>query len=111
MRVEKQALEVVEVPHPDDLALHSLVGINPPLVSRTIKMFSVQLWREGDLVRIIEGELCSSSGCIISIDLQSKSATIEININRGLVNCSCLIFQLQHMYRHGDWVKIFAGPE
>ena len=42
--VEKQALEVVEVPHPDDLAFHSLVGINPSLVSQTIKIFLVQLW-------------------------------------------------------------------
>ena len=42
--VEKQALEVVEVPHPDDLTFHSLVGINPSLVSQTIKIFLVQLW-------------------------------------------------------------------
>ena len=28
----KQILEVVEVPHPDDLAFHHLAGINPPLI-------------------------------------------------------------------------------
>ena len=108
--VEKQVLEVVEVPHPDDLAFHSLVGINPSLVSQTIKIFSAQLWREGDLVRVMEGELRNTPGCIISVDLENKSAAVEIDY-RGLVNYSCLIFELQRVYKHGDSVKIFAGPE
>ena len=108
--VEKQVLEVVEVPHPDDLAFHSLVGINPSLVSQTIKIFSAQLWQDSDLVHVVEGELHGTSGHIISVDLQNKSAAIEIN-HRGLINYSCPIFELQHMYRCGDSVKIFAGPE
>ena len=108
--VEKQVLEVVEVPHPDDLAFHLLVGINPSLVSQTIKIFSAQLWREGDLVRVVEGELRNTPGRIISVDLENKSAAVEIDY-RGLVNYSCPIFELQRVYKHGNSVKIFAGPE
>jgi len=40
----KKVLEVVEVPHPDDLLLHSLAGIDPPLIHRTIKIFLAQFW-------------------------------------------------------------------
>ena len=58
----------------------------------------------------MEGELCGTSGHIISVDLQNKSAAIEINY-RGLINYSCPIFKLQRVYRHGDLVKIFASPE
>ncbi|KIM67432.1 hypothetical protein SCLCIDRAFT_20952 [Scleroderma citrinum Foug A] len=108
--VEKQALEVVEVPHPNDLAFHSLVGINPSLVSQTIKIFSAQLWQEGDLVHVVEGELRNTPGHIISVDLENKSAAVEIDY-RGLINYSCLIFKLQRVYKHGNSVKIFAGPE
>ncbi|KAL4078488.1 hypothetical protein V8B97DRAFT_2021531 [Scleroderma yunnanense] len=75
MMVQKQMLEVVEVSHPNDLAFHLLMGINPPLISQTIRMFLVQLW------------------------------------DGSLLNYSCSIFELQHVHRHGDWVKIFAGSE
>ena len=106
----KKVLEVVELPHPDDLAPYSMAGINPPLVHWTIKMFSAQFWRRGDLVCLMEGELRNTLGPIISVDLQNTSATIEFNGDGGLaVQYSCLILHLQCVYRHGDWVKVFAG--
>ncbi|KAL4063499.1 hypothetical protein V8B97DRAFT_2026405 [Scleroderma yunnanense] len=53
--VQKQMLEVVEVPQPNDLTFHLLVGINPPL-----------LWQGGDLVQLIAGELRNTLGHILS---------------------------------------------
>ena len=46
----KQMLEVVELPHPDDLAFHALAGIDSPLIRWAILTFSAQLWQKGDLV-------------------------------------------------------------
>ncbi|KAL4080649.1 hypothetical protein J3A83DRAFT_4184650 [Scleroderma citrinum] len=83
-------LEVVELPHPDDLAFHVLAGINPSLICWTIAMFLAQLWQEGELV--------NTSGRIISVYLQNQSAVINIDSDEGLVV-------------HEDWVKIFAGPD
>ncbi|KAL4064090.1 hypothetical protein V8B97DRAFT_2026177 [Scleroderma yunnanense] len=104
-------LEVVKLPHPDDLTFHVLAGINPSLIHWTIAMFSAQLWKEGDLVHLIEGELVNTSGRIVSVDLQNQSAVINIDSDGGLVAYSCLISHLQCVHRHGDWVKIFAGPD
>ena len=59
---------------------------------------------------VVEGELHNTPGRIISVDLENKLAAVEIDY-RGLVNYSCPIFELQCVYKHGDSVKIFAGPE
>ncbi|KIM55528.1 hypothetical protein SCLCIDRAFT_30313 [Scleroderma citrinum Foug A] len=108
----KKVLEVVELPHPNDLAPYSMAGINPPLVHWTIKMFSAQFWQQGDLVCLMEGELRNTLGPIISVDLQNTSATIEFNGDGGLaVQYSCPILHLQCVYRRGDWVKVFAGSD
>ena len=64
----KQFLEVVEVPHPDDLAFHHLAGINPPLIQRTIALFLVQLWQEGDLVCILQGEFINTCGSVLAVE-------------------------------------------
>jgi len=108
----KKALEVVEVPHPDDLLLHSLAGIDPPLIHRTIKIFSAQFWRQDDLVCLTEGELRNTSGCILSVDLQNRSAVIAISSDGKLpAQYSSPILHLQRMYRRSDWVKVFAGSD
>ena len=58
----KQMLEVVELPHPDDLAFHALAGIDLPLIHQAILMFLVQLWQKGDLVRVVAGEFADTTG-------------------------------------------------
>ncbi|KIM67506.1 hypothetical protein SCLCIDRAFT_21036 [Scleroderma citrinum Foug A] len=108
----KKTLEVVELPHPDDLVLHSLAGIDPPLIRQTIKMFLAQFWQQGDLVCITEGELFNTSATILSVDFQNKSATVVIDSNGTLpVQHSCPISSLQRTYRRGDSVKVFAGSD
>ena len=37
---------VVEVPHLDDLLLHLLAGIDPPLIHWMIKIFLAQFWQQ-----------------------------------------------------------------
>ena len=110
----KHVLEVVEVPHPDSIAFHVLTGIHPSLIRQTILMFSVQLWQQDNLVRIIKGDLRDRLGHIISIDLENQSATIDTNSDGDDGEAevfACPIFDLQCKYRHGDWVKIFAGDD
>ena len=110
--LSKKTLEVVELPHPDDLVLHSLAGIDPPLIHQTIKMFSAQFWQQGDLICITEGELFNMSATILSVDFQNKSATVVIDSNGTLpVQHSCPISSLQCTYRRGDSVKVFAGSD
>lgn len=107
----KRVLEVVEVPHPDIIAFHNLASIDPSLIRWTILMFSVQLCLQGDLVQIIKGELHDRPGCIISVNLQNQSATIDTNSDGEAEVFNCPIFDLQCEYRHGDWVKVFAGAD
>ena len=108
----KKALEVVKVPHLDDLLLHSLASIDPPLIHQMIKIFSAQFWQQDDLVCLTEGELCNTSGCILSVNLQNRSAVIAISSDRKLpAQYSSPILHLQCMYRCGDWVKVFTGSD
>jgi len=110
----KRVLEVVEVPHPDSIAFHVLAGIHPSLIRQTILMFSAQLWRQDDLVRIVKGDLRDRLGRIISVDLENQSATIDTNSDGDDGEAevfACPIFDLQREYRRGDWVKIFAGDD
>ena len=87
-------------------------GINLPLIHRTVTIFSVQLWREGDLVRITQGELGNACSPILSIDLQNNTTTVDIRSGNGLRGkFSFFIFHLQREHRPGDSVKVFAGPD
>ena len=108
----KQILEVVEAPHPNDLAFHHLAGINPPLIQWTITLFLAQLWQEGNLVHILQGEFVDTCGTILAVNMQNKTATIEIDAEDGLKGqYYFLIFHLQCVHRRGDSVKVFAGPD
>jgi len=108
----KQTLEVVEAPHPDDLAFHDLAGINPPLIQRTISSFSAQLWQEDDLVRVVQGEFVNTYGAVLAVDMQNKTATIEIDAENCLTGQYCFpISHLRRVHRRGDSVKVFAGPD
>ena len=110
----KQVLEVVEAPHPDDLAFHHLAGINPPLIQRTVISFSAQLWQEGDLVRVIQGEFVDTCGTIAAVDIQNRTTTIEIDADaeNGLAGQHCFsTSHLRRVHRRGDSVKVFAGPD
>ena len=108
----KLHLEVVEAPHPDDLAFHYLAGIDLPLIRRTVAIFSAQLWQEGDLVRVTQGELNDACGPILSVDLQNKTAIVDIESGSGLTGeFSFSIFHLQRKHRRGDSVKVFAGSD
>ena len=52
------------------------------------------------------------STTILSVNFQNKSATVVINSNGTLpVQHSCPISSLQHTYRCGDSVKVFAGSD
>lgn len=107
----KQILEVVELPHPDDLMFHVLSGIDSSLTHRTIATFSAQLWQEGDAVRVVVGEHLDATGRIVSVDRQNRSAVITVPGDRGSVEYHYDIFHLQRVHNCGDWVKIFAGPD
>ncbi|KAL4066415.1 hypothetical protein V8B97DRAFT_2025397 [Scleroderma yunnanense] len=84
--------EVVEAPHPDELAYHHLA--------------------EGDLVHIVQEELIDAFGPLLSVNLQNKTASVIINAKNGLVGqFSFSIFHLQCVYWHGDYIKVFAGAD
>ncbi|KAL4074011.1 hypothetical protein J3A83DRAFT_4187567 [Scleroderma citrinum] len=76
LMVQKQMLEVVEVSHPNDLAFHLLMGINPPLISQTIRMFLVQLWH-GDWVKIFAGSERGTFGCILNHAGENLTLTVS----------------------------------
>ena len=62
LSLPKKTLEVVELPHPDDLAFHALANINASLICRMVTMFLAHFWQKGDLVRLTAGELLNTTG-------------------------------------------------
>ncbi|KIK11578.1 hypothetical protein PISMIDRAFT_37657, partial [Pisolithus microcarpus 441] len=76
-------LELVELPHPDNIRFHVATGIDPPFVEETLNIFSVQFWREHDSVEIQEG------------DLRGKRGTLA---------------DLRRVFKIGDTVGVIAGP-
>lgn len=111
LSLPKKTLEVVELPHPDDLAFHALANIDASLIRRTVATFSAHFWQKGDLVRLAAGELLNTTGRIVSVDVQNRSAVISIHSDKGPVEHSCLISHLQRVHKCGDWVKILAGSD
>ncbi|KAI5980487.1 hypothetical protein EDC04DRAFT_3100613, partial [Pisolithus marmoratus] len=53
-------LELVEVPHPDDIRFHAAAGIDPLFVEQTLNLLSAQFWRERDIVECNLRELCKA---------------------------------------------------
>ena len=62
LSLPKKTLEVVELPHPDDLAFHALVNIDASLIHWTVTTFSAHFWQKGDLVHLTAGELLNTTG-------------------------------------------------
>ena len=57
----KKTLEVVELPHPDDLTFHALANIDASLIRWTVATFSAHFWQKGDLVHLAAGELLNTT--------------------------------------------------
>ncbi|KAI6097147.1 hypothetical protein EV401DRAFT_2082702 [Pisolithus croceorrhizus] len=47
-----ETLEIVELPHPNDIRFHMAVGIDPYFVKETLNLFLAQFWQEQDTVEI-----------------------------------------------------------
>ncbi|KAI6125360.1 hypothetical protein EDD16DRAFT_1703204 [Pisolithus croceorrhizus] len=76
-------LEIVELPHPNDIRFHVAAGIDPYFVEETLNLFSAQFWREQDAVEIREGDLRGKKGALTN---------------------------LRRVFSLGDTLEIIAGP-
>ena len=50
-------LTLIELPHPDNISFHVMANFERPIVEETLHLFSVQFWRERDIVEIWRGDL------------------------------------------------------
>ena len=90
------------------------LGWDVTVVTRTVISFSAQLWQEGDLVCVIQGEFVDTCRTIAVVDIQNRTTTIEIDADadNGLAGQHCFsTSHLQRMHRCGDSVKVFASPD
>ncbi|KIM58303.1 hypothetical protein SCLCIDRAFT_28198 [Scleroderma citrinum Foug A] len=84
------ALEVVEIPHPDDIKYHT----------------NTQFWREKDEVEIHEGDLAGMVGTLGNINLAERTAIVICNDH----DFHCSLCKLRRKFSLGNMVKIIAGP-
>ena len=100
------ALELVEIPHPDDIKYHTNSSLDRPFIEQTFHIFSVQFWREKDEVEICEGNLVGMVGTLGDINLAEQTAIVICNDH----DFYCSLRELQRKFSLGNAVKIIAGP-
>ncbi|KAI6004937.1 hypothetical protein EDD15DRAFT_2191676 [Pisolithus albus] len=101
------ALELVELPHPDDIRFHVATGVDPPFVEETLNIFSAQFWREHDSIEIQEGDLRGKRGMLADVDLHKRSAVVLCD---GDDTFECNLRELCRVFKIGDTVRVIAGP-
>ncbi|KAI6033750.1 hypothetical protein PISMIDRAFT_49172, partial [Pisolithus microcarpus 441] len=76
-------LELLDLPHLDDIRFHVAAEFDLPFVERMLNLFSAQFWQEQDAVEVHEGELRSKRGALVD---------------------------LRRVFKIGDTVEVIAGP-
>ncbi|KAI6111070.1 hypothetical protein F5141DRAFT_1063453 [Pisolithus sp. B1] len=99
-------LELVELPHPNDIRFHVAAGIDPSFVEETLNIFSSQFWREHDSVEIQEGDLRGKRGVLADVDLHKRSAVVLCDGDAF----GCNLQELRRVFKIGDTVEVIAGP-
>ena len=100
------ALELVEIPHPDNIKYHTNSSLNRPFIEQTFHIFLAQFWREKDEVEIREGDLAGMTGALGDIDLAKRTAVVICNDHAF----DCSLRELRRKFSLGNAVKIIAGP-
>ena len=80
------ALELVEIPHLDNIKYHMNSSLNRPFIEQTLLIFSVQFWREKDKMEIRKGDLKDMTGTLGDIDL--AKLTVVVVCNDHAFHCS-----------------------
>ncbi|KAI6126952.1 hypothetical protein F5141DRAFT_1060595 [Pisolithus sp. B1] len=99
-------LEIVELPHPNDIRFHVAAGIDPYFVEETLNLFSAQFWREQDAVEIREGDLRGKKGALTNVDWHKRSAVVWCDDDAF----ECTLRELRRVFSLGDTLEIIAGP-
>ena len=100
------SLELVELPHPDDIRYHVTADFDRQFVEQTLLLFSAQFWREKDKVEIKEGDLKGKTGTLGDIDWNKRTAIVLCDDD--VFDCS--LRELRRKFNVGDTVKVIAGP-
>ncbi|KAI6098115.1 hypothetical protein F5141DRAFT_1066944 [Pisolithus sp. B1] len=98
-------LELVELPHPNDIRFHVATGIDPSFVEETLNIFSSQFWQEHDSVEIREGDLRGKRGVLADVDLHKRSAVVLCDGDAF----GCNLQELCRVFKIGDTVEVIAG--
>jgi len=100
------SLELVELPHPDDIRYHVMADFDRQFVEQTLLLFLAQFWREKDKVEIKEGDLKGKTGTLGDIDWNKQTAIVLCDDD--VFDCS--LRELRRKFNVGDAVKVIAGP-
>ncbi|KAG1858316.1 hypothetical protein C8R48DRAFT_775264 [Suillus tomentosus] len=102
-------LELVVVPHPDDIQLHLQSGWDTHFVKNTELAFSMQFLREGDAARVLTGEVRSEIGEVISMDHVFGSVRLKIDTNGLQREIDLRVWDVERVFWIGDAVRVVAG--
>ncbi|KAL4062080.1 hypothetical protein V8B97DRAFT_2026921 [Scleroderma yunnanense] len=105
-------LELIKIPHPDDIKYHTISSLNCPFVKQTLHIFSAQfclqeLWRVfslGDKVKVIADPFCGETGYVVAVHKVTIVMTVmQENRTSDNVKVSKLLIQSylqEHMWSH-----------
>ncbi|KAG2052067.1 hypothetical protein BDR06DRAFT_1058054 [Suillus hirtellus] len=106
----RDRLEHVVCPHADDIQLHLQSGWEQSFLKRTVVAFSMQFLHVGDCAKIIQGDLSSEIGKVISTDHPTGSATLELSLSGQRKEVEVRLQDIEHVFWIGDMVQVVAGP-
>ncbi|KAG2112352.1 uncharacterized protein F5147DRAFT_771418 [Suillus discolor] len=108
-KFHRYLLELVVVPHPDDIWLHLQSGWDTHFVKNTELAFSMQFLREGDAARVLTGEVHSEISEVISMDHVFGSMWLKINTNGLQREIDLRVWDVERVFWVGDAVRVVVG--
>ncbi|KAG2086098.1 hypothetical protein BD769DRAFT_1397002 [Suillus cothurnatus] len=106
----RDQVELVAVPHVNDIQLHLESGWDTPFLKATVVAFSMQFLRVGDSARVVKGSLRGELGTVISTDHTCDSVGLEFNFDGCLEETEISLQDIERVFRVGDTVRVVAGP-
>jgi ribosomal protein L24 len=106
----RYSIELVAIPHPDDIRLHIQAGWDTPFTQKAIIAFSKLSLRAGDSVRLhtpdLNGQICT----VLSTD-HAFGGTIDVQfeLDGVVTQTQTTLVDVERVFNVGDEVRVLAG--
>lgn len=106
----RYSIELIAIPHPDDIRLHIQAGWDTPFAQKAIIAFSKLSLRAGDSVRLHTPELPGQICTVLSTD-HAFGGTIDVQfeLDGVVTQTRATLVDVERVFNVGDEVRVLAG--